>query len=604
MDELLKKAINGDQDAFNELYEKSKNYAYITAKLYFKNDDDCYDVLQNAYLKAINKLSQLDNSANFNKWFNRIVENTCKNKLQENNPQLFSDITKEEQEPIVIDERVEFQPEKSQDYQETKRIVLAALNQLPSDQKMCLMMYYYDEYQIKEIATLLGISEATVKSRIKYGKAKMNDYVSAYEKREGIKLHSVAIIPFAMWAMSQQYAKVSAAQISTAATAKAISIPKSVPAGKAVALSLKGKIISGVVAALVVVGGGVGISLSNHSSSSNTTSTTGILKHSDNETGALKTYNYTISDLNIKDDYQETPISFYHKGYLVKVNGKYGYIDVNGKKIVDFKYDNYVKELIAEKDVKRHLNGPYSSVCLSLSGEQYDDKGAQKHDSRYLENLIDVNEDTSDDCYRPDRYNTFPPVDKMYWDTKTNRAVVATFNYEINATQHSDYVNYEHYTVVFADENAENGGSDIRVTKNFFSYPDTDLNHKYHIIGRDNKVLSNVTVSQVLAYRTYNTADVVPVYGLYNKGSAVKDSKSGKWAILSEYGKLLTKFKYDSMEVLDQYTFKFKEGDEIGIIDDTGKILIQGKFENVSKPLINKALVKIDGKWKQIKIDY
>lgn len=606
MDDLLKKAISGDETAFNKLYEESRNKAYVTTKLYFKNDDDCLDVLQDAYMKAIKNLDKLDSSTNFNRWFNRIVENTCKNKLKKKDPQLFCDITnEEEQEPIVIDDREEFQPEKSQNYNETKRIVLEGLNALPEDQKMCLMKYYYDQYKISEIAEDLGISEATVRSRISYAKEKMLAYVDEFEKREGIRLHSVSIIPFAMWIMSQEYSKAQAAEIGAAVSSagkniSAINTSKAAAAGSKIAgIGLKGKVIAGVVAALVIGGTGYAITRGESSSGSNGDNKNTVVISTSDKNGVKKA-SYEITDLKINYKFDQTPVGFYHKGYLAKVNGKYGFIDENGKKLVDFKYADVLK-VLNESTSSHRFNGPVSSVCMSLSGKQYttDPTAGIMKDSAYLENLLGLNTDTSNDCYQPSGYGSAPANDPVYWDKESNSAKILHYNYEINLDQHWDYINASNYSVAFADEIGQR--TDIRVYENMQGFTDTTYDHKYHVLNKKGVAVTDKTVSRVLTYNTYNCIYQTEVNGLYT-ASAVKDSETGKWALLGKDAKFLTKFKYDSMEVLDQYTFKFKEGNKIGIIDTSGNILIEGEFEDVTEPIHYKALIKKDGKWLQIKL--
>ena len=53
------------------------------------------------------------------------------------------------------------------DYAETKRLMKEILDGLPEDQKLCVLMYYYEELSVADIADALGCSTGTVKSRLK-----------------------------------------------------------------------------------------------------------------------------------------------------------------------------------------------------------------------------------------------------------------------------------------------------------------------------------------------------------------------------------------------------------------------------------------------------
>lgn len=65
------------------------------------------------------------------------------------------------------------------------------LNGLPEDQKLCVLMYYYEELSVSDIADALGCSTGTVKSRLNYARKKIRNDVEELE-RKGTKLYSVA----------------------------------------------------------------------------------------------------------------------------------------------------------------------------------------------------------------------------------------------------------------------------------------------------------------------------------------------------------------------------------------------------------------------------
>lgn len=81
------------------------------------------------------------------------------------------------------------------DYAETKRLMKEILDGLPEDQKLCVLMYYYEELSVSDIADALGCSTGTVKSRLNYARKKIRNDVEELE-RKGTKLYSVAPLPF------------------------------------------------------------------------------------------------------------------------------------------------------------------------------------------------------------------------------------------------------------------------------------------------------------------------------------------------------------------------------------------------------------------------
>ena len=205
--ELVTRAINGDQQALNQLYNDTYRQAYQVAMQMFHDEYEACDILQDSYIKAFNNLSNLKEPSKFKSWFFQIVSNTCRDYLRKrkNNPMFFSDMTYEddngENEIEFVDESTAFSPEENVDYSETQRLVAEMIDNIPDEQRLVLLMYYIEELSIKEIAQSLEISENTVKSRMNYGKKKLKVQVEELEKK-GTKLYGIAglgLFGFIVW---------------------------------------------------------------------------------------------------------------------------------------------------------------------------------------------------------------------------------------------------------------------------------------------------------------------------------------------------------------------------------------------------------------------
>lgn len=72
------------------------------------------------------------------------------------------------------------------------------ISALPSDQRICVYMRYYDQLSVNEIAQELQCNSETVKSRIRYAKKKLKESVLELEK-QGTKLYAIPIIPCLCW---------------------------------------------------------------------------------------------------------------------------------------------------------------------------------------------------------------------------------------------------------------------------------------------------------------------------------------------------------------------------------------------------------------------
>ena len=283
LENLIEKVKQHDQAAFEELYNQYYQMGFSLALQFVKNEDDAMDIIQDAFITICNKIDTLDNPERFKSWYMQIVANRCKDFLKKKNPMSFTDINAYDEDgnlqfDIEDDDR-DFQPEEAVDYTETVNIVKTMLEELPEEQKMCLLLYYVNGLKISEISESLGVSEATIKSRLKYGKEKLKVQVIDYEKKNGVKLHSFAgfaIIPFIKWMFNNSQGIGTAAPSSilktclntlgggvTAQTGASVgqaafSFTKIIDTFKG--FSLGKKIASIAVASTIVVGSAVGVS--------------------------------------------------------------------------------------------------------------------------------------------------------------------------------------------------------------------------------------------------------------------------------------------------------------------------------------------------------
>ena len=199
---LLERARSGEEDALTEIYRKSNRELYHVVKVMIQDDDTVYDILQDTYIKAFNRLDQLKEEEKLIPWLKTIANNTAKDWLKKKRPVFFSELSTGEEadenffENSIEDDRTAVNPEITMDENESRRLVMGILDQLPAEQRLVVGMFYYEELSVKEIADVLGVSENTVKSRLSYARKKIKESVLTLEKESGIRLHTVAPLPF------------------------------------------------------------------------------------------------------------------------------------------------------------------------------------------------------------------------------------------------------------------------------------------------------------------------------------------------------------------------------------------------------------------------
>ena len=217
--EIVINAQNGNKDAFSKLYELTYEKAYYTALKITKDSNDAQDMIQDAYVKAFTSLDTLNEPAKFQSWFNCIVANMCRNFLVKKKPNLFSEYESDDNdfvfEDTLTNEDRTLIPHNVADNKETRKLVLECIDNLSEEQKICVIMYYYDEMSVKDIASSLNLSDGTVKSRLSLARKKLKKDFEELE-RKGTKLYGVSVVPLIIWALLYDSEKKKSAPISRA----------------------------------------------------------------------------------------------------------------------------------------------------------------------------------------------------------------------------------------------------------------------------------------------------------------------------------------------------------------------------------------------------
>lgn len=208
--ELVAAARTGDQGAISALYEKTYSKVYYTVKSMIKDEDAVFDIVQDTYMKAFDHLDSFQGDTKFLPWVRQIAANAARDWLKKKRPMLFTELgSGEEQdtpvEELFADERSENLPDQVIDQKETKRLIREILEELPEDQRAAIGMFYYEEMSVKEIAAAMGVSESAVKSRLMYGRNKIEKKVLELEK-QGTKLYSLSPLPFLLLLFRNQAA--------------------------------------------------------------------------------------------------------------------------------------------------------------------------------------------------------------------------------------------------------------------------------------------------------------------------------------------------------------------------------------------------------------
>ena len=266
---LVQKAQQGDGEALNALFTEHYENLYYFALKYVRNQDLAYDITQESFEIIYKTIGSLKEPAAFNVWTRQIVYRQCLHHFNKK-----TDVLVEENEDgstifdIVEDETTEFVPGEEMEKTEFKETIMGMIDTLPEEQRTALLMLYYEELSVKQIAEIQGVSEGTVKSRLNYGRKAVKVAVEEYERKHNIKLHSFGFAPFLYWLFAQEknatvmpkmmVQKMAQALAGKTVVSTATSTATKVGIGaKIAAIPMAGKIAACVVAVAIVAGAGI-----------------------------------------------------------------------------------------------------------------------------------------------------------------------------------------------------------------------------------------------------------------------------------------------------------------------------------------------------------
>ena len=191
--EAVEKAKQGDQQAKEVLYTETCQHMFFLAKSIVKSDEEAMDIIHDSYICVFQKLDNIKNLSGFKSYLRTTVVNRCKNYLSKKKPLYLSDMTEDGEDFELEDIDGEI-PDELLENKDVIECVRRVVESLPEEQRMCVILRYYDEMSLQEIANTLEVSLGTVKSRLSRASKKMRDEIERLEKEENKKFR--CIIPF------------------------------------------------------------------------------------------------------------------------------------------------------------------------------------------------------------------------------------------------------------------------------------------------------------------------------------------------------------------------------------------------------------------------
>ncbi len=182
----VEKLKNGNDEAFNEVYQKTYNYVYFRAKQVMKNEDDAMDLMQIVYMEAYKSIKNLDKAESVYSWLSSITFRQGM-KIFQKKKEILLDEDFENIFDSVETSDIDSRPELSLERKEQQRLLAELIDSLPEVQRATMVAFYYDNIKIEDIAEVMDCSVGTVKSRLSYARQALKKKLESAEKHGGMK---------------------------------------------------------------------------------------------------------------------------------------------------------------------------------------------------------------------------------------------------------------------------------------------------------------------------------------------------------------------------------------------------------------------------------
>ena len=173
-DALLERMRLDDVDAYRTLVERHIDHAYAVAMRVLKNPADAEDVTQDAFVKAwVNRHRWDAGRAKFSTWLYRVIVNRCIDLQRLPKTEWIDDV--EEPAAETIDALTDIH----------RRRVYGrlddALHRLPTQQRVAIVLSYYEDMSNMEISEVMGTTVSAVESLLKRGRKKLRELLRRAE---------------------------------------------------------------------------------------------------------------------------------------------------------------------------------------------------------------------------------------------------------------------------------------------------------------------------------------------------------------------------------------------------------------------------------------
>jgi RNA polymerase sigma-70 factor (ECF subfamily) len=188
-EELMIRFQRGDRQAFALLVRKHRTRLYNFALRQLGSGPTAEEVVQDAFVRVVQSAAEFKHAARFSTWLYTIGRNLCVDQMRKaalrRHPSLDEPAHATQEDGPSLGERTadaRANVERAAVAVEIRERVLLAIDQLPPDQREVFLMREVGCLPFREIAEIVGASENTIKSRMRYALERLQAALSEFEE--------------------------------------------------------------------------------------------------------------------------------------------------------------------------------------------------------------------------------------------------------------------------------------------------------------------------------------------------------------------------------------------------------------------------------------
>ena len=180
-------------EELERIYNEAYRAVYWTAFALLKNEADAEDVVQDTFVALIESYDTIQDKSKVIPWLKKSAANKALNRLTRTKTDSMDDEFFDSVEAVPED----FLPDTLIESEAMRKVIMDIIyNSLSEDVRRTLILFYFDEMSIKEIANVLEVPEGTVSRRLNFARNKIKKEVEKYEEDKNSRLFAAMALPF------------------------------------------------------------------------------------------------------------------------------------------------------------------------------------------------------------------------------------------------------------------------------------------------------------------------------------------------------------------------------------------------------------------------